>query len=194
MTGRQVPPGELPSAVGCAVFNVATLAAVYEAVVLGTPLTRRIVTVTGEGVQNPQNFLVRIGTPFRQVIEAAGGLKQDTWKVLSGGPMTGIPQDDLEVPVLKGTNAVVCLTQGLKDERDHPTCIRCGRCVAVCPVYLQPLYLYHYEQSKNVDGLVQMNMLDCIECGCCAYVCPGKLPLVERFRAGKRAVREGTSK
>lgn len=191
VTGRQVPPGGLPYNVGCAVFNVATLAAVYQAVVLGRPLIRRIVTVTGEGIAAPGDFMVPIGTPLSALIQAAGGLKGEVWKVINGGPMMGLAQPELDVPVIKGTNGVLCLTKESRDERKHPVCIRCGRCVAVCPVNLQPLYFYRHERTGELGALERLNLMDCIECGCCTYVCPGKLPLVERIRAAKRTVREG---
>lgn len=194
VTGRQVPPGGLPYDVGCAVFNVATLAAVYQAVALGRPLTRRIVTVTGEGVRAPMNFLVPIGTLISHLVEAAGGLTEDVWKVLNGGPMMGIAQADLDVPIIKGTNCILCLTREQKDESERPVCIRCGKCVEVCPVNLQPLYFYRYEQTGNSGALERLNLRDCIECGCCTYTCPGKLPLVERIRAAKRMMKEGKSR
>ncbi len=194
LTGRQVPPGGLPYHVGCAVFNVATLAAVYQAVVLGQPLTRRIVTVTGKGVASPANYMVPIGTPISSLIAASGGLTQDIWKVINGGPMMGLAQGDLDVPVIKGTNGVLCLTLESKDQREKPVCIRCGKCVTVCPVNLQPLYFYRYERTGDLGALERLNLMDCIECGCCTYICPGKLPLVERIRAAKRVMREGISK
>lgn len=190
VTGRQVPPGALPKDVGCAVFNTATFASIYKAVYEGEPVTRRIVTVTGEGVREPKNLIVRIGTPFSEVIAAAGGLTGDVWKVLSGGPMMGVAQADLAVPVVKGTNAVLCLSRAQDREGAHPQCIRCAKCVTACPMSLQPLYLYRFEQAGDLTALRRLNLTDCIECGCCAYVCPGRLPLVESFRAGKRAVKE----
>ena len=190
VTGRQVPPGALPKDVGCAVFNAATFASIYKAVYEGEPVTRRIVTVTGEGVREPKNLIVRIGTPFSEVIAAAGGLTGDVWKVLSGGPMMGVAQADLAVPVVKGTNAVLCLSRAQDREGAHPQCIRCAKCVTACPMSLQPLYLYRFEQAGDLTALKRLNLIDCIECGCCAYVCPGRLPLVESFRAGKRAVKE----
>ena len=190
VTGRQVPPGALPKDVGCAVFNAATFASIYKAVYEGEAVTRRIVTVTGEGVREPKNLIVRIGTPFSEVIAAAGGLTGDVWKVLSGGPMMGVAQADLAVPVVKGTNAVLCLSRAQDREGAHPQCIRCAKCVTACPMSLQPLYLYRFEQAGDLTALRRLNLIDCIECGCCAYVCPGRLPLVESFRAGKRAVKE----
>ncbi|WP_303917052.1 electron transport complex subunit RsxC [Subdoligranulum variabile] len=189
VTGRQVPPGKLPAAVGCAVFNAATAASVYQAVYEGKPVTRRIVTVTGDGAAAPKNMIVRIGTSLQQTIEAAGGLREETQKVICGGPMMGVAQKDLAVPVLKGTNAILCLKEAVA-RPSAPTCIRCSRCVSVCPMHLQPLYLYRFEQSGNQKELERLHLMDCIECGSCAYACPGHLPLVERFRAGKTLLKE----
>ena len=192
VTGREVPPGGLPANVGCAVFNVATYAAVYKAVCLGEPVISRIVTVTGEAVKEPKNLIARIGTPFSMLVEAAGGLTGDVWKVISGGPMMGVAQTDLNAPVVKGTNAILALSNAQNGEARGPlSCIRCGKCLAVCPMNLQPLYLYRYEGAGDLEALKRLNLTDCIECGSCAYACPGKLPLVEKFRAGKRALKEG---
>lgn len=193
VTGREVEAGQLPASVGCAVFNTATCAAVYRAVCLGRPVTERIVTVTGEGIRKPQNFMVRIGTPFRDLIEAAGGFVMDPVKVISGGPMMGYAQENLSVPVLKGTNAILCL-KAPRERKKEPVCIRCGKCLSVCPVHLQPLYLYRYEKQKDAESLHRYNALDCLECGCCAYVCPGKLPLVGSIRRAKRLVKEADAK
>lgn len=192
VTGREVPPGGLPASVGCAVFNTATAAAVYKAVYLGEPVIRRIVTVTGEGVKNPCNLLTRLGTPFSVLVEAAGGLTDDAWKVLNGGPMMGVAQADLEAPVIKGTNALLCLSQSQNGETAQRTaCIRCGKCLEACPMRLKPLYMYRYEAVNDLKALERLNLADCMECGSCAYACPAKLPLVERFRAGKKALKEG---
>lgn len=192
VTGRQVPPGALPKDVGCAVFNAATFASIYKAVYEGEPVTRRIVTVTGEGVREPKNLIVRIGTSYQDVLAAAGGLTEDACKVIAGGPMMGIAQGDLSVPVLKGTNAVLCLTRDAATPV-RPVCIRCGKCVEACPMHLQPLYLYRYEAAGSLDALEALHVSDCIECGCCSYVCPGQLPLVERFRAAKQTLKEGNA-
>lgn len=189
VTGRQVPPGKLPAAVGCAVFNAATAAAVYQAVYEGKPVTRRIVTVTGDGAAAPKNLIVRIGATFQQTLEAAGGMSEETQKVLSGGPMMGVAQKDLSVPVLKGTNAILCL-KGAAPQAQTPTCIRCAKCVSVCPMHLQPLYLYRFAQAGNLRELERLHLTDCIECGSCAYSCPGQLPLVEQFRRGKQQLKE----
>lgn len=192
VTGRQVPPGKLPISVGCGVFNAGTVAAICRAVFHGEPITRRVVTVTGEGVREPKNLIVRIGTSYQDVLAAAGGLTEDACKVIAGGPMMGIAQGDLSVPVLKGTNAVLCLTRDAASPA-RPVCIRCGKCVEACPMHLQPLYLYRYEAAGSLDALEALHVSDCIECGCCSYVCPGQLPLVERFRAAKQTLKEGNA-
>ena len=194
LTGREVEPGKLPVSVGCAVFNVSTYAAVYRAVRLGTPLTERIVTVSGEAIAQPQNFIVRIGTPFRDLIEVAGGLHDKTERVISGGPMMGFAQKDLAVPVIKATNSILCLLKDLNGAADNPVCIRCGKCVEACPMRLQPLYLYRFGKAGDAKALERLNVMDCIECGCCAFTCPGKLPLVESFRKGKQMLREANAK
>lgn len=192
VTGKEIAPGQLPASVGAAVFNVATFAFTYRAVCLGEPVTERIVTVSGEAVKNPGNYVSRIGTSLEELVEAAGGLKDHTWKVITGGPMMGFAQEDLSACTIKGTNSILCLTQEQNGEAKEPSnCIRCGQCVKVCPMQLQPLYLYAYEKKENVDALNRLNVMDCIECGCCSYTCPAKLPLVEHFRNGKRLVKEG---
>jgi len=194
ITGREVPPGKLPVSVECAVFNVSTFAAIYRAVRLGTPLTRRIVTVSGEAIAEPQNFIVPIGTTFHDLIEQAGGLNDRTERVISGGPMMGKAQEDLSVPVVKATNSILCLMKDKNAAAENPVCLRCGKCVAVCPMRLQPLYLYRFVNSERLDELDRLNIMDCMECGSCAFTCPGKLPLVERFRHGKKLLKEANAK
>ena len=194
LTRREVPPGKLPVSVNCAVFNVSTFAAIYRAVRLGVPLTQRIVTISGEAIAQPQNFIVRIGTPFHDLIEVAGGLHDKTERVISGGPMMGVAQSDLSVPVIKATNSILCLLKDKNGAAENPVCLRCGKCVSVCPMRLQPLYMYRFTNAGRVDELQRLNVLDCIECGSCAFTCPGKLPLVERFRVGKKLVREASAK
>ena len=194
VTGRQVPPGQLPVKVGCAVFNVSTFAAICRAANEGKALTERIVTVSGEAIAEPQNFLVPIGTSFHDLIEIAGGLHDKTERVISGGPMMGVAQGDLSVPVVKATNSILCLLKDVNGAAENPVCLRCGKCVTVCPMRLQPLYMYRFTNSGRVDELNRMNLMDCMECGSCAFTCPGKLPLVETFRKGKQMVREAQKK
>ena len=194
ITGREVLPGKLPVSVGCAVFNVSTFAAIYRAVKLGMPLTQRIVTVSGEAVAQPQNFIVPIGTPFKELVEAAGGLNDKTERVISGGPMMGFAQSDLSVPVIKATNSILCLLKDKNGAAENPVCLRCGKCVGVCPMRLQPLYMYRFVNAKRLDELQRLNLMDCMECGSCSFTCPGKLPLVEKFREGKKMLREASAK
>ena len=187
VTRRQVPSGKLPANVGCAVFNVSTFAAIYRAVRLGMPLIQRIVTVSGEAIAKPQNFIVPIGTPIHDLVEAAGGLNDKTERVISGGPMMGFAQRDLQAPVIKATNSILCLLRDENGAAENPVCLRCGKCVGVCPMGLQPLYMYRF--WDNVKELERLHLMDCMECGCCAFTCPGKLPLVEQFRKGKALLR-----
>ena len=190
VTGREVPSGKLPVSVGCLVFNVSTYAAIYRAVKLGQPLTERLVTVSGETVGKPQNFQVPIGTSFHDLIQEAGGLTDATERVISGGPMMGWAQENLAVPVVKATNAILCLPKDKNGAAENPVCLRCAKCVGVCPMHLQPLYMYRYTNCSNTKELTRLGVLDCIECGCCAFTCPGKLPLVETFRNAKTMVRK----
>ena len=194
VTGREVEPGKLPVSAGCAVFNVSTFAAIYRAVKLGQPLYQRIVTVSGEAIARPQNFVVPIGTSFHDLLEAAGGLNDKTDRVISGGPMMGFAQNDLAAPVVKATNSVLCLLKDENGAAENPVCLRCGKCVSVCPMRLQPLYMYRYVNAQRLDELQRLNLMDCMECGSCAFTCPGKLPLVETFRKGKKMVREASAK
>ena len=194
LTRREIAPGKLPVTVGCAVFNVSTFAAIYRAVRLGIPLTERIVTVSGEAIAKPQNFIVRIGTPFYDLVAAAGGLNDKTDRVISGGPMMGVAQQDLSVPVVKATGAILCLLKDVNSAAENPVCLRCGKCVSVCPMRLQPLYMYRFVNAQHLDELQRLNLMDCIECGSCAFTCPGKLPLVETFRKGKKMWKEAQTK
>ena len=194
VTGREVLPGKLPVSVGCAVFNVSTFAAIYRAVRLGMPLTQRIVTISGEAISEPQNFIVRIGTPFHDLVEAAGGLHDKTERVICGGPMMGAAQSDLAVPVVKATNSILCLLKDVNGAAENPVCLRCGKCIVACPMRLQPLYMYRYVNAEKLRELDRLHLMDCMECGSCAFTCPGKLPLVETFRKGKKLLKEAAKK
>ena len=187
VTGRQIPSGGLPAAVGCAVFNAATCKAIHDAVYEGKPLTHRIVTVSGDIVMEPKNLMVPIGTSFNELLEAVGH-KEYPYKVLSGGPMMGVAQYDLLVPVIKGTNAVTILGKKNRYVVDNARCIRCGKCIDVCPMHLMPVLMYKAMFTGDAEEMKAVDMLDCIECGCCAYNCPAGVPLVLGFRAGKQHI------
>jgi electron transport complex protein RnfC len=192
ITGREIPSGGLPAAVGCAVFNAATCKAIHDAVYEGMPLIRRVVTVSGDIVMEPKNLLVPIGTSFNDLLEAVG-TSENPYKVLSGGPMMGAAQYDLVVPVIKGTNAVTILGARNKYAVEDSQCIRCGKCIDACPMKLMPVLMYKSLMTADVEEMKSVNMLDCIECGCCAYTCPGSVPLVLAFRAGKHMIREASA-
>ena len=189
VTGRQVPSGGLPAAVGCAVFNAATCKAIHDAVYEGMPLIRRVVTVSGNIVMEPKNLLVPIGTSFNDLMEAVG-TSQNPYKVISGGPMMGVTQYDLSVPTVKGTNAVTILKYNGRRRIQHPQCIRCGRCIDACPMKLMPILMYKAMMTGDVEEMNSVHLMDCIECGCCAYVCPARVPLVLGFRSGKQRIRD----
>ena len=189
VTGREVPSGGLPAAVGCGVVNSATCKAIHDAVYAGMPLIRRIVTVSGDIVMEPKNLMVSIGTSFNELLEAVGH-RENPYKVLSGGPMMGAAQYDLAVPVIKGTNAVTVLGQKNKFVVENAKCIRCGKCVEVCPMHLMPVLIYKAMFTGDADEMLAVDLMDCIECGCCAYTCPACVPLVLGFRSGKHIIRE----
>lgn len=188
VTGKEVPSGGLPMDVGILVQNVATVAAVYDAMRFGIPLIERIVTVTGSGVKEPGNFRARIGTSSFKLIEAAHGFKSEIGKVISGGPMMGMAQYTLDVPVVKGMSGLLYLPQNEVENAAFDACIRCGRCVAVCPMGLLPNMLGIYAELDRFEDAEKTNLMDCIECGSCSYVCPSKRPLVHLIRYAKADV------
>jgi len=190
LTKRQVPPGGLPADVACVVFNVFTAWSLDRAVETGVPVIDRIVTVSGPGIVTPKNLRVRFGTPVQTVIDACRGLKDDVKKVLLGGPMMGNAIYDLSVPVIKGTNSIVALSPDLVKEKEVTACIRCGRCLNVCPMKLQPSYLYQFGRVNDIENLRKYHIEDCLECGSCAYICPGRLNLVQALRSSKSKIRE----
>lgn len=185
VTGRKVPTGALPSSVGCIVANVATAYAVYDAVVNGKPLYKRVMTLSGDGVKNPKNVEVRIGTPLKDILEFCDGLSDDTIKLIFGGPMMGRSLVDTDIPTSKTDGGFLALTAKTANTMLPTPCIRCGRCVNVCPMKLSPLFIDFYATVGDFDNAVKYGALNCFECGSCAYVCPAKRPIVQSVRLTK---------
>ncbi len=185
LTGRKVPAGGLPMETGCVVQNVGTAVACLHAVRDGMPMIERVVTVTGAAINRPRNLMVRVGAPLTDVLAACDGLTEDVGKVIFGGPMMGVGQFTLEVPVIKGTSGVLCLRESEVAQFEGGPCIRCGNCVDVCPMGLVPSLLGLLAERERFDELGDGHVVDCIECGSCAYVCPSHRPLVQHIRRGK---------
>ena len=180
---REVPRGGLPFDVGIVVQNVGTAKAIWEAVNEGKPLYERAITVSGNGIEEPKNILVRIGTPFQKIIEFCGGLNEGADILVMGGPMMGISQWSLDTPLIKGTSGILAWTSP-SPSIEYP-CIRCSRCVEHCPMGLVPTQLAKYIRYDNLTDAEKWGILDCVECGCCQYICPSKIPLVHWIRLGK---------
>jgi electron transport complex protein RnfC len=188
VTGREVPSGALPIAVGAVVSNVGTAFAVYEAIQKNKPLFERVVTVTGKSVSRPSNFKVRVGTAISELIEAAGGVPEDTGKIISGGPMMGKAVATTEVVVTKGTSGVLLMKDNEAHRGTVENCIRCSRCVSVCPMGLEPYFLMTVSDKQLWDRAEDSHVMDCIECGSCSYTCPSNRPLLDYIRLGKGKV------
>ncbi len=184
--GRQVPSGGLPADVGAVVCNVSTAKAISDAIQLGMPLIERIVTVTGDHIAKPGNFIAKIGTNMQDMVDYCGGITDPDATVKTGGPMMGFTQQDLNMPVMKGSNGIIAVNT---DHAEAQECIKCGRCVDVCPMELKPLYFYKYAGASNWQGMKDQKVMDCMECRCCEYICSSKLPLVSMIKLGKNAVR-----
>lgn len=185
LTGRAVPSGGLPMDVGVVVQNAGTSFAVREACHLGRPLVRRVLTLTGSPLVRPANYLARIGTLVSSLVEQSGGTKREVAKVVAGGPMMGVAQGTLDVPVVKGMSGVLLFAPGESDVRAPEPCLRCGRCVDTCPMRLVPTHIEKLVAAGRIDDAIAAGLLDCMECGACGYVCPSKRPLVHSFKLGK---------
>lgn len=187
--GRQVPaPPAIPISVGVVVQNVGTAYAVYEAVMKNKPLFERIVTVTGKSVSKPSNFLTRMGTPMSQLIEAAGGLPDDTGKVIGGGPMMGKALMNIEVPICKGSSGVLIMNEKEAKRGETKPCIRCAKCVSACPMGLEPFLLSVLSSHEEWERAEKEDIVSCIECGSCQFTCPSNRPLLDMIRMGKSTV------
>jgi electron transport complex protein RnfC len=183
---RQVPSGGLPADVGCVVGNISTTKAIADAIRTGMPLVERVVTVTGEHLQKPGNYIVKIGTSTKELIDYCGGITGEDVTIKAGGPMMGFVLSDTDVPIMKGSNGIIAV------ETDHTAeqpCIKCGRCVDVCPMELSPLYFAKYADEQKWLEMKEKNVMDCVECRCCEYICSSKIPLVTKIKAGKNAIR-----
>jgi Na+-translocating ferredoxin:NAD+ oxidoreductase subunit C len=187
--GREVPSGKLPMHVGALVQNASSVATIAEVFETGLPLVERIVTVTGPGVHRPANLIVPVGTLLRDLLDHCGGLTDDAREIIFGGPMMGSPVSHLDAPLLKGTTGVVVLTRNeVRAPEVHP-CIRCGRCLDACPLFLNPQLLGSLARSGRYEEMEEHHLADCMLCGCCAYICPSNIPLAQLFRLSKDAVR-----
>ena len=183
---RQVPSGGLPADVGCVVANISTTKAISDAIQTGMPLIKRVVSVTGEKIKNPGNFIVKIGTNTKDLIDYCGGVTDDDVMYKAGGPMMGFVLSDTNVPIMKGSNGIIAIEP---DVTTAVECIKCGRCMDVCPMELTPLYFAKLADAEDWMGMKEKNVMDCLECRCCEYICSSKIPLVSKIKAGKAAIR-----
>jgi electron transport complex protein RnfC len=190
LLNREVPSGGLPADAGAIVHNVGTTYAVYEAIQKNKPLIERVVTVTGKSVKQPSNFLVRIGTPVIDLLIAAGGIPEDTGKIVSGGPMMGKAIADLDVPIAKGTSGLLLIPEDESKRAEIYNCVHCGKCIEACPMGLEPYRLLLMSKKGNNERAKEEHILDCIECGSCSFVCPSNRPILDYIRLGKTQLRK----
>ncbi|MDY4029111.1 MAG: electron transport complex subunit RsxC [Butyrivibrio crossotus] len=188
VTGRKINSKMLPADVGCIVHNVDTIYAIYNAVYNGKPLIERIVTITGDAVSTPKNFQVRIGTPFRELIDAAGGFTTEPEKIISGGPMMGFSFFNIDVPVVKGSSSLLAFIKDDVSHEEPSACIRCGRCAAACPEHLLPMKLAALADQNEPEEFKKLGGMECVECGCCSYVCPAKRQVTQSVRSMKKLI------
>ena len=188
--GIEVPSGKLPAHVGVLVQNAASVATIAEVFETGVPLVERIVTVTGRGIRKPSNLIVPVGTRLGDLIEACGGMTPDAREIVFGGPMMGASQANLDTPLTKGTTGVVVLSEAECRTQQAEPCIKCGRCLDACPVFLNPQHLGKLAKAGRYDEMTSHHLADCMVCGCCSYVCPSNIPLSQQFQAAKVALRQ----
>lgn len=188
VTGRKINSKMLPADVGCIVHNVDTIYAIYNVVYNGKPLIERIVTITGDAVSTPKNFQVRIGTSFRELIDAAGGFTTEPEKIISGGPMMGFSFFNIDVPVVKGSSSLLAFIKDDVSHEEPSACIRCGRCAAACPEHLLPMKLAALAGQNEPEEFKKLGGMECVECGCCSYVCPAKRQVTQSVRSMKKLI------
>ncbi len=190
LTGQELPSGKLPADVGCVIFNAETCSAIFKAFAQGMPSIKRIVTVDGDCVRNPKNLLVPIGTTVRDVIECCGGLTRTPKKIITGGPMMGNALWDPDLPVMKGTSAILVFSDRFdKPKNAAVSCIRCGKCVQNCPMHLMPMYLAQFVMQDDWERAASYGAMSCVECGSCSYNCPGGVEIVQHIRTAKAVIR-----
>ncbi|UCG87099.1 MAG: electron transport complex subunit RsxC [Gemmatimonadota bacterium] len=190
LTGREVPSGKLPLDAGVVVQNVASVGTIAEVFETGLPLVERIVTVTGHGIRNPSNLIVPVGTKLRDLLDMCGGMTDDAFEIVFGGPMMGAAQANLDVPILKGTTGVVVLTESQCRRVQSYSCIKCGHCLDACPVFLNPQLLGSLAKAERWEEMEANHLMDCMLCGCCSYTCPSNIPLSQLFQLAKAALRK----
>ncbi len=190
LTKREVPSGKLPIDAGCIVNNISTCFAVYEAVQKNKPIVERMVTITGKKVKKPSNHWIRIGSPISMLIEAGGGMPENTGKIIIGGPMMGKAATSVDIPVMKNTSAVLLIPQEESIRKPATNCIRCAKCSEACPIGLEPHLVSALVRNENWERAEEERIMDCIECGCCLYTCPSYIPLLDLMRLGKMQVRQ----
>ena len=194
VTNREVKPGGLPSGVGCNVVSTRTAYAVYQACCEGKSVIERIVTYGGSALKAPVNGLTRVGTPFSHIAEQCGGFVQTPRKIVLGGPMMGICATSFDAPTVKGTAGVLFFTEEEDRHVENPTCIRCGKCISVCPMNLEPVFMYMYYSKRDFENMEKYHILDCFECGSCAFNCPARMPLTHAFKTAKLMFRAKADK
>ena len=188
VTGRQINSSMLPADAGCVVNNCDTIHAIYEAVHFGRPVMKKVMTITGNAIKEPQNLRVRTGTNFRELIEEVGGFTSEPEKIIAGGPMMGIPLISLDVPVVKTSSAILCMTKDEVAACEETACINCGRCVSVCPGRIIPAKLADHAKRHDKESFEKANGMECCECGCCSYICPAKRPLTQYIKSMRKMV------
>ena len=188
VTGRRINSSMLPADAGCVVDNVDTVFSIKSAVIDGRPLIKRVITVTGDAINEPQNFLVRTGTNHSELIDAAGGFKEEPEKIISGGPMMGMAMSTIDVPVTKTSSALLCYIEDPLSKVNETNCINCGRCVSVCPGRIIPTRLAEFSERGDMENFVKYNGLECCECGCCSYICPAKRNLTQAIKSMRKQV------